>query len=337
MRRLRLAALGLALLSLSCTRLDPREVTAAHPFFLPVAHDAPRADGSRLSVLWIGHATVLVQMDDKWILTDPWLVDTMGQIQRRVSPPGIEAKLLPPCDAVVISHLHPDHLSYGSLERIEHKVKRLFVPEGGLAYVPDLAFDAKELRTWDAFDDDGLRITAVPVRHVGGRYGIDAAWMTKSFTGYVITYHGMSVYFGGDTAYAPSDFRSTRARFPHLDLAILPIAPIRPRGHMRTLHMDPDEALDAMSDLGAAVMVPIHFDTMVAGHDWPGEARERLVTRSLARGLADRVDLLRIGERRTLISATAWQPRVQAASAPFRLGAVSALPPSQNAPVETDP
>jgi len=300
-RALALAS-SLAGAACACTRLSNRVVDPAHPYFEPPAHDTPRSDDALLSVLWIGHATVLVQMGDKWILTDPFLVDTMGEIQRRVSPPGLEAACLPEkIDAVLVSHLHPDHLSYASLDLIEHKVKRLFVPRGGLAYVPDLAFDARELPAWTSFEEGGLRVTAVPVQHVGGRYGIDAAWMTHSFTGYVVEYRGLSVFFGGDTAYDAPDFRRARERFPHLDLALLPIAPIRPRDHMRTLHMDPDEALDALGVLGARTMVPIHFDTLVAGKDSPGEARETLRARARDRGVADHVDVLRIGERRVIV------------------------------------
>jgi N-acyl-phosphatidylethanolamine-hydrolysing phospholipase D len=301
LKSLRSLLLG-ALISLiaGCTRLGSSS-TPAHPFYLPLAHDAPGAANSRLSVLWIGHATMLIQMDDKWILTDPFLVGTMGLIQRRASPVGLGADRLPAIDAVLISHMHPDHLSLGSLERIEHRVRRLFVPQGGLVYLTDFAFDARELRSWGSFEEQGLRITAVPVDHDGGRYGIDSAWMTKSFTGYVVEYHGLSVFFGGDTAYDRNDFQRTRELFPHLDLALLPIAPIRPRRHMRTLHMDPAEALDALRDLGARTMIPMHFDTLVAGTDAPGEARELLIAEACARGVADRVELLRIGERRVVV------------------------------------
>jgi len=285
-------------LVVGCTRLGSQ---TTRPFFEPLAHDVPGAAGARLSVLWIGHATMLIQIDDKWILTDPFLVRTMGQIQRRVSPVGLDVDRLPTIDAVLISHMHFDHLSLGSLERIERRVRRLFVPEGGLVYVTDFAFDARELRAWRCFEENGLRITAVPVDHDGGRYGLDSAWMTKSATGYVVEYHGLSFYFGGDTAYDQREFLRTRRLFPHLDLALLPIAPIHPRDHMRTLHMDPDEALDALSDLGARTMIPMHFDTLVAGTDAPGEARELLTVRARARGMVDRVDLLRIGERRVVV------------------------------------
>ncbi|MGD0525660.1 MAG: MBL fold metallo-hydrolase [Polyangiaceae bacterium] len=260
-----------------------------------------RAD-ARLAVLWVGHATVLVQMDDKLILTDPLLGNTVGQLTRRLQEPGIDPANLPPLDAVVVSHMHFDHLSLGSLDTIEPKVRRLFVPQGGLVYVPNYAFDARELPTWQSFEDGGLRITAVPVKHVGFRYGVDAAWMKTSFTGYVFEYHGLTVYFSGDTAYDQEHFRETAARFPSIDLALIAIAPIHPRSFMEATHVDPAQAVQAFLDLGARTMVPIHYGTLVNGFDAPGEARATLVEVMKKRGLGeDRVKILPIGGQAVIV------------------------------------
>lgn len=259
-----------------------------------------RAD-ARLAVLWIGHATVLVQIDDKIVLTDPFLVPTVGQLSRRHAEPGIDPANLPRLDAVVVSHMHFDHLSLGSLELIEKKTSHLFVPKGGLVYVPDMSFDARELATWKTWEDRGLRVTSVPVKHVGWRYGLDAEWMT-SFGGWVVEYHGITVYFAGDTAYDGDAFRATAARFPNIDLALLPIAPIHPRDFMKRVHMDPKEALDAFADLRAKTFVPMHFDTLVNGFDAPGEARVTLAEEAKRRGVAERVQVLAIGEQRVLVA-----------------------------------
>jgi L-ascorbate metabolism protein UlaG (beta-lactamase superfamily) len=267
----------------------------------PTRITQPARTDARLAVLWIGHATVLIQIDDKLILTDPFLVPTVGQFSRRVVDPGIDPANIPQLDAVVISHMHFDHMSLGSLELIEKKTPRLFVPQGGLVYVPNFAFDARELGTWKTFEQDGLRITAVPVNHVGWRYGIDSAWMT-SFTGYLFEYHGIRVYFGGDTAYDNRAFKEAGARFPNIDLALLPIAPIHPRTFMKRVHMDPPEALDAFRELGAKTMIPIHFDTLVNGFDDPGEARNALLAEAKKRGVGEKVQLLAIGEQRVVIA-----------------------------------
>jgi L-ascorbate metabolism protein UlaG (beta-lactamase superfamily) len=246
---------------------------------------------------------VLVQIDDKFVLTDPVFTRTVGQLSARLVEPGIDAENLPPIDAVVISHMHPDHLSLGTLERIEPRVKRLFVPKGGVVYVPDFRFDVEELGAWESFEDGGLKIAAVPVDHLGFRYGADGAWMTTSFTGYVIEYHGLKVYFGGDTAYDAKDFRETARRFPKLDLALLPISPVRPEAIMQTMHQSPEQALDAFADLGARVMIPIHFETFVDGAEEIGEPRARLEAEARARKLlGTRVLPMQIGEQRVVVA-----------------------------------
>jgi L-ascorbate metabolism protein UlaG (beta-lactamase superfamily) len=295
----RLAALALPLLLLAAT-------ACSGFLFSPVKRLAsritqPRRDDARIAVLWAGHATVLLQMDDKMILTDPLLGDSVGQLTRRLTEVGIDPVNLPPLDAVVVSHMHFDHLSLGSLDAIEGKTRRLFVPQGGLVYVPNYAFEVRELPVWTSFEEGGLRITAVPVKHVGFRYGIDGAWMKTSFTGYVVQYHGLTVYFSGDTAYDGDRFRATAARFPSIDLALLAIAPIHPRGMMEAVHVDPPQALQAFVDLGARTMVPIHFDTLVNGFDSPGEARQELERVAKERGLADRVRVLPIGGQAVIV------------------------------------
>jgi len=265
-------------------------------------HDPVRPD-ARLAALWIGHATVLVQMDDAFVLTDPVFTRTVGEISPRRVEPGLAPENLPPLAAVVISHMHFDHLSYDSLDLIEHKTKIVLVPPEVRSILPRYAFESRELERWESYDAGGVRITAVPVRHVGGRWGIDQAWHPRSFTGYVFEYHGLSVYFGGDTAFDPADFRATRARFPDLSLALLPICPTAPRDFMRHTHMDSKQALDAFSLLGAARMVPIHFDTFINSDDQPGDCPRLLREHMRERGMAEeRVAILQIGEQRVLIS-----------------------------------
>ncbi len=269
---------------------------------VPPAHRLghPERSDAHLAVSWIGHATTLIQIDDRFVLTDPVLVDTIGAgVSRRKVGVPIDARDLPPLDAVLLSHTHFDHWSLASLEKIEHRVRRVYVPEGGLVYLTNMAFDAVDLARWETFDDRGMQITAVAVDHNGARYGLDT-WM-HTFTGWVVRYHGVTVYFSGDTAYARDDFRATRERIGHVDLALLAIAPIHPRSFMRAVHMDPDEALAAFDDLGADRMIPIHFDTFVDSVDSPHEARDRLAKLVTDRGLESRVKILEIGEQAVVL------------------------------------
>lgn len=298
MRRVLLFAL-VALTALGCGRAAT-VMRGATSVFRRSA-DAPMADDPalradvRLSVQWVGHATLLVQLDDRMLVTDPVVTKTVGTLSKRLVDPGVTD--FPHLDLAVISHMHFDHLSYGSLERLEDKIDLLAIPGGGFAYLPSFAFDAREAEHWTSFEHRGMTVTSVPARHGGWRYGVDASW-AKSACGWIVAYHGLTLYFAGDTGYDEAMFRKIGARFPKLDVALLPIAPMEPHALMGQWHMNPEEAARAFAALGAKAMIPIHYDTFINSLDTPGTAIP-----TLARSINDpaRVVVLRIGERRVLV------------------------------------
>jgi N-acyl-phosphatidylethanolamine-hydrolysing phospholipase D len=285
-------------------RVLSRSVAAMTVGPRPVARRVrhPKLEHARLAVLWVGHSTALIQLDDRLVLTDPVFTRSVGQLSPRLVEPGLSPDVIPSLDAVVVSHMHFDHLSHESLDRIASKTRWLVLPAGGLVYLGDYRFRVSELRRWQAHELDGLRITAVPARHAGWRYALDAPWMTRSAAGYVIEYHGLVVYFAGDTGYRSALFRDIARRFPDIDLALLPIAPISPPEFMRRRHLDPAQALDAFELLHARWFVPIHFDTFINSTGELGDA-PALLRRELARRQipADRVHLLDVGEQRVFV------------------------------------
>lgn len=303
---------------------SPASSKKARPAVMPDA---------RLAVVWVGHATALIQIGDKVILTDPVFTSTVGQLSKRLVEPGVDIADLPKIDAVVVSHVHYDHLSLGSLEMLEDKVRTLVLPRGGSAYLTDFRFPSVELRPHQAWEKDGLRITAVPVAHVGFRYGVDQSWMTDAFTGYVIEHDGIKVYFGGDTAYDPTTFVQTGARYPGIELALLPIAPREPREFMRRTHVDAAEALQVFQDLGAKVMVPIHYDTFAQGGDEAGAPLRNLERARAAYAMPGRtVAPLAIGERRVFLKRGEASPSPAGPTAPPPPPAPPVTPP----PVDDD-
>lgn len=269
----------------------------------PAPHhvDDPVRDDARLAALWIGQATVLVQMDDKFILTDPVFAATVGRISRRLVRPGLRPEELPFVDVCLVSHMHFDHLSLSSLDQLEGQVGRLFAPRGGLVYIPNYDFPTDEIAPWRSVNVDGMRVTAVPVDHVGFRYGADR-WMTESYTGFVIEYNGLTVYFGGDTAYDEEKFRRTRERFPEIDLALIPIGPVTPEEMVRATHVDGPQAIQALLDIGADAMVPIHYDTFIHGLDDRGTPSQLLLAAAEARGVAERVHVLEVGQQAVFVA-----------------------------------
>jgi L-ascorbate metabolism protein UlaG (beta-lactamase superfamily) len=255
-----------------------------------------------LSVLWIGHATCLIQIGDKVLLTDPIFTNTAGMISKRRIEPGILPSSIDRLDYILISHIHFDHLSYGSLSLLPKTATMLLPPSGG-EYTPEFGFsEYREMNAWTTFEADGVRITAVPVRHFNGRYGFDIAWLDhKTYTGYVIEYQGKTVFFAGDTGYDPEMFREIGRKFT-IDIALIPIAPVEPRDFMMRVHTDPKEALQIFEDVGAKFMIPIHHRTFVQGLDSSLMfAQDQLKQLVSERHIEDRMMILGIGEQRIVV------------------------------------
>jgi len=251
-----------------------------------------------LSLLWVGHATVLIQIHDKVILTDPVFTRTVGLMAKRSKDPGIDTDAITRLNAILISHIHFDHFAYGSLDVLP-KAASLYVPVGGLAYTPEFGFsELHAARAWQTIDDDGLRITPVPVRHFGGRYGFDAAWNAEpTWTGYVIEYRGTTIFFAGDTGYDPELFKDIGRRFK-IDLALIPIAPIEPRDFMSRVHADPREALHIFEDVGAKLLIPIHHETFFQGLEPEASYAKNIMQKLIMeRSLQEHVKILEIGEQ----------------------------------------
>ncbi len=254
-----------------------------------------------LSVLWVGHATCLIQIENKIFLTDPIFTETAGMISKRRIEPGILPSSIDKLDYILISHIHFDHLSYGSLSMLP-KSAVILMPIGSAEYMPEFGFsDYREMNPWTTFEADGVRITAVPVKHFNGRYGFDGAWSNhNTYTGYVIEYKGKTIFFAGDTGYDPEKFIEIGRKFA-IDVALIPIAPIEPHDFMKRVHADPEEALQIFADVHAKIMIPIHHRTFVQGLDSSLTTAQDQLKRLIAeRHLEDRVLILHIGEQRIL-------------------------------------
>ncbi|HRE11718.1 MAG TPA: MBL fold metallo-hydrolase [Ignavibacteria bacterium] len=228
----------------------------------------------RLSALWIGHATVLLQMDDKVIITDPFLTETAGEFARRVVEPGMNVEDIPACDVILISHSHFDHLNLASLEMLEEKSSKtaLVFPKDLENYLPDYDMKLIRMKNDNGYESkltgetkivNGVKITTVFAQHWGGRYGLDGyIWGDKAFTGYIIEYNGMTVYFAGDTGYDPVKFKKLGEMF-RIDLALIPIGPCADCKQCGTFsHVFPPDAYMIFQDVKASRMLPIHYGTL---------------------------------------------------------------------------
>jgi len=149
---------------------------------------------------------------------------------------------------------------------------------------------------------NGIKVTTVFAAHLGGRYGLDGfAWGDHSFTGYIIEYNGMTVYFAGDTGYDPDKFKQLGEKF-NIDLAMIPIGPCADCNNCGTKnHVFPPDAVQIFKDLNAKIMIPIHYGTFMFAQADPMEPLFALKKIMAEEKLDDKIKILKIGEQIELI------------------------------------
>jgi N-acyl-phosphatidylethanolamine-hydrolysing phospholipase D len=241
-------------------------------YHFPLAKNDPavlRSNREKTTLTWIGHATMLLQIGGKNILTDPHFSARASPFQwigpKRVVPPGIALDKLPGIDIVIISHDHYDSLDKGSIMRLHERKggpsTRFFVPLGLKEWFSNLGIsNVIELDWWDSYDEGGLTISAVPVHHWSKRGLLSEN--TTLWAGWVIASPDFRFFFCGDTAYKPL-FKEIGSRLGPFDLSAIPIGAYEPRWFMRHHHISPEEAVQVHLDVGSKTSVAIHWGTFI--------------------------------------------------------------------------
>jgi len=203
----------------------------------------PDGDGAGLTLRWLGHATVVVDLDGTRVVTDPVLRRRMLHLLREhdVTPPdGVET--------ILLSHLHYDHVDLPSL-RLIGAATPIVVPRGGRRTLRRFEH-VSEVEAGTELRVGGLRVRVVEARHEGRRRNFGAP---VPAVGYVL--EGSSrVYFAGDT-----DLFDGMAELGPLDVALVPVAGWGPK--VGPGHLDPERAAKALALLRPRVAVPIHWGT----------------------------------------------------------------------------
>lgn len=239
----------------------PDRADRANAQHVPRVQDArlPAVTADEAAVTWVGHATTVVQLGGRTFVTDPvWRDGLPGRIPR-LTPPGIAFEHLGPVDGILVSHNHYDHMDAPTLARFPRDTP-VFVPAGTGRWARRKGFtEVHEMDWWESVDHRGVRVTFVPSHHWTRRGLLDtnaALW-----GGWVLSAPGQEpVHFAGDTAYG-GHFKEIRGRLGPMGTTILPIGAYEPRWFMKNVHMDPDEAVRACSDLEAKRMVAMHWGT----------------------------------------------------------------------------
>jgi L-ascorbate metabolism protein UlaG (beta-lactamase superfamily) len=224
---------------------------ATFSFMVDGATLARRAGTSADRIVFLGHATVLIELNGVRLLTDPVLRDHVAHLRRQVSP--LQPAVYAGPDAVLISHLHHDHLDLASLRLLGLDMP-LLVPAGAGELLRRKGFTGvSELSVGETANVGALQVEAVEARHDGRRHpgGIRAETL-----GYVIRGR-RTIYFAGDTAL----FDDMSALGPSLDIALLPVAGWGPT--LGPGHMGPLDAARAAGLIAPRLAIPIHWGTLL--------------------------------------------------------------------------
>lgn len=196
-----------------------------------------------LSVTRIVHASLIVEFRGARVLVDPWFYS--GFVMLQGEPLGLTPPDLPGVAAVLLTHEHGGHTDDAALRQLAPSIPQVIAPERLVDRLRDLGFQrVTPLAWWETTTIGDVRITAVPAGH------------SVPENGYVLEGSGVSAYLAGDTAEF-DELSEIAARFPHLDVALLPVGGERLLGLPRT--MGPAEAAEAAAKLAAERVIPIAY------------------------------------------------------------------------------
>ena len=230
-----------------------------------------------LRATWLGHSTVLVEMDGVRILTDPVWGERASPLKfagpKRFQAVPVAVSSLPTLDAVIISHDHYDHLDYPTILALAPRDMPFITSLGVGAHLEAWGVPVEriiELDWWEqtTLARGGVTITATPSQHFSGRtIGSRNRTLWSSFVARGPR-HG--VFFSGDTGLTP-EYEEIRQRLGPFDLVMLEVGAYHPA--WGDIHLGPENALEALAQLGGGAFLPVHWGTFnLAMHAWDDPA-----------------------------------------------------------------
>ncbi|KAL4640740.1 N-acyl-phosphatidylethanolamine-hydrolyzing phospholipase D-like [Arapaima gigas] len=251
-----------------------QELPVLEPYFVQRPQDVGQT-GTGLRVTWLGHACVLVEMDNMVVLTDPVFSQRASMVQfvgpKRFRGPPCSIEQLPRLHAVLISHTHYDHLDASSVTALNRRFGRelrWFVPLGLRDWMHRCGCENVVELDWWGKDHvpghDNVTFFFTPCQHWCKRTPMDdnrVLWGSWAVLG-----RHNRFFFAGDTGYCTA-FQEIGRCFGPFDLAAVPIGAYLPRDIMRSQHVDPEEAVCIHVDVRAKHSVAIHWGTFALAYE----------------------------------------------------------------------
>eukprot|EP00878_Enallax_costatus_P024765 GHUV01026450.1.p1 GENE.GHUV01026450.1~~GHUV01026450.1.p1 ORF type:complete len:360 (+),score=55.78 GHUV01026450.1:835-1914(+) len=246
------------------------ECSRAFPLVKPDAAALADPPAAAVQAMWVGHATMLVQMEGLSFITDPVFSQRASPVQfmgpQRCVQPAIEPEhpAFPKLDFVLISHNHYDHLDTGSVNRLFRRFGNdlaWYVPLGLKSWFKGQGIqNVTELDWWQQVQHPGSKVNLVltPAQHWSARGGYDRR--ATLWGGWAVLGPQLKFWFAGDTGYCPV-FKEIGERLGPFDLSAIPIGAYQPRNFMRAQHIGPDEAVTVHKEVRSWRSIGIHCCT----------------------------------------------------------------------------
>lgn len=206
------------------------------------------------SVHWVGHATTVINLNGKIIVTDP-VSGNLGFIKRLVRP-SIKLKNVD-ADYLIITHKHMDHLKYTTLLCM-NKQATVIAPSGIKSMLKIMGFkNIVEMKADGIYKDAFIEILCIKANHKGNRYPL---FGSKQSNSYLISSGGKSILFAGDTS-DTTVYKNITA-----DAAIMPVGCYKPDDYLK-MHCSPEQSFNMFKMMNCKFMIPIHYKTYILAQD----------------------------------------------------------------------
>lgn len=257
------------------------------PFYTDVQR-LKNLSANDLRLTWLGHSTVIIETGGKRFLTDPVWYNRVSPFAfmgpKRFFQNPLPLNALPPVDFILLSHDHYDHLDKGTVLRLCKQNIPVITMLGVGKRLVNWGVSktlVTELDWWESKDlSDGFTVTAAPSRHFSGR------WLTDRFKtlwgAFAIKSPQHNVFFGADSGYY-NGFSTIGQKLGPFNAVMLEIGAYNEE--WESIHMGPENAVQAALDLGNPLLLPIHWGTFsLAMHPWK-EPMERLMAEAARRNV----------------------------------------------------